>query len=144
MVGIADATESNILKMIYQAVSWANIAQNGTTPDANTSVALHLSDPGDTGNMDSVPATYTGYVRATVARTSGGWSVSGTAPTVCSPVAAISFGAGTAGSGTVSHFSTGKLGAASDIFFTGTVTPNIVTGNGVTPQLTTATTISLD
>jgi hypothetical protein len=28
--------------------------------------------------------------------------------------------------------------------FSGTVTPNIVTGNGVTPRLTTATAITLD
>jgi hypothetical protein len=30
------------------------------------------------------------------------------------------------------------------LWFSGTVTPNIVTGNGVTPQLTTASTITLD
>jgi hypothetical protein len=62
-----------------------------------------------------------------------------------SPVSNIDFPAGTGGSGTVTHFSTGKTGGgAAAILFSGTVTPNIVTGNGVTPRLTTATAITLD
>ena len=142
-MGIADNTENNMLKLIYNATAWSAIAINHTTtPDANTAVSLHTADPGDTGTMATSEANYTSYARATVARTTGGWTV--TANSV-SPVAAISFPAGTGGSGTVTHFSTGKLGGgAADIFLSGTVTPNIVTGNGVTPQLTTSTTITLD
>lgn len=145
-MGIADNTETNILKLIYQAVAWANIAQdNATSPNTNTAVALHTADPGDSGTMATSEATYTSYARASVARTTGGWNVSGTAPTECKPIAAISFPAGTGGSGTVTHFSTGKTGGGTaDIFWSGTVTPNIVTGNGVTPQLTTSTSIQLD
>lgn len=144
-MSIADVTENNILKLIYQAVVWANIAQNNTTsPDANTAVALHTADPGDAGTQATTEANYTSYARASVARTTGGWTITANS---CSPAAAISFPAGTGGSGTVTHFSTGKLGAAgsaADIFLSGIVTPNIVTGNGVTPQLTTNTTITLD
>jgi hypothetical protein len=142
-MGIADNTENNILKLIYNATAWANIAINHTTtPDANTAVALHTADPTDTGTMSTSEANYTSYARASVARTTGGWTVTANS---ASPVTAISFPAGTGGSGTVTHFSTGKLGGgASDIFLSGTVTPNIVTGNGVTPQLTTSTTITLD
>ncbi len=45
----------------------------------------------------------------------------------------------------MTHFSTGKNGGgATAILWSGTVTPNIVTGNGVTPSLTTATAITLD
>jgi hypothetical protein len=45
----------------------------------------------------------------------------------------------------VTHFSTGKTGGgAAAILFSGTVTPNIVVGNGVTPQLSTATNMTLD
>ena len=40
----------------------------------------------------------------------------------------------------------GGIGSAStgagNLFYTGAITPNIVTGNGITPQLTTASTIS--
>jgi hypothetical protein len=92
--------------------------------------------------MSSSETTYTSYARVNVARTSGGWTVTGGS---VSPVANIDFPAGTGGSGTVTHFSTGKTGGgAAAILWSGTVTPNIVTGNGVTPRLTTSSVISLD
>jgi hypothetical protein len=143
---ISDTTETAILKLIYQAVAWANYADNAaTTPQTNVDVAMHTADPADAGTQSTSESAYSSYARVSVARTTGGWSVSGTTPTTCSPVAAITFPAGTGGSGTVTHFSTGKTGGgASAILWSGTVTPNIVTGSGVTPQLTTATAITLD
>jgi hypothetical protein len=143
---ISDTTETAILKLIYQAVAWANYADNAaSTPQTNVDVALHTADPADAGTQSTSESAYSSYARVSVARTTGGWSVSGTTPTTCSPVAAITFPAGTGGSGTVTHFSTGKTGGgASAILWSGTVTPNIVTGSGVTPQLTTATAITLD
>ena len=136
-----DTTENNFLKLLYNATAWANVADNAaTSPITNISVALHTADPGEAGTQSTSETTYTSYARVSVARTSGGWTV--TANSV-SPVANIDFPAGTGGSGTVTHFSTGKTGGgATDIYHSGTVTPNIVTGNGVTPRLTTATTIT--
>lgn len=145
-MSISDTTESAILALIFNATAWGNYADNAaTTPQTNISVALHTADPGDTGTQTTSESAYTSYARVSVARTSGGWTVSGTSPTQVVPAAAITFPAGTGGSGTVSFFSTGKTGGgASAILWSGTVTPNIVTGNGVTPQLTTASTITLD
>jgi hypothetical protein len=142
-MSIADVTENNLLQLIFNATAWANYADNAaTTPQTNIHCGLHTADPGDAGTMATSEAAYTSYARVNVARTTGGWTV--TANSV-SPVAAIGFPAGTGGTGTVTHFSTGKTGGgAADILFSGTVTPNIVTGSGVTPQLTTATTITLD
>jgi hypothetical protein len=144
-MSIADVTELNILKLIFNATTWANIAQNDAAPTTVIAVALHTADPGDAGTQATSETTYTSYARATPARTSGGWTCSGTAPSQAVPVAAITFPAGTGGSGTVTFFSVGKTSSgATDIFWSGTVTPNIVTGNGITPQLTTATSITLD
>lgn len=142
-MGIADNTENNILKLIFNATAWANYADNAAaSPQTNIHVALHTGDPGDSGTMSTSEAAYTSYARVNVARTTGGWTVSTNS---VSPVASITFPAGTGGSGTVTHFSVGKTGGgATDILWSGTVTPNIVTGNGVTPSLTTATTITLD
>lgn len=142
-MSIADATENNILKLIFNATAWANYADNAaSTPQTNVDVALHTADPGDAGTQSTSETTYTSYARVSVARTSGGWTI--TANSV-SPVANIDFPAGTGGSGTVSFFSTGKTGGgATAILWSGTVTPNIVTGTGVTPRLTTATAITLD
>lgn len=143
MRSIADNTENNVLKLIFNATAWANYADNAaSTPQTNIHVALHTADPGDAGNMTTSESAYTSYARVNVARTSGGWTV---AANSVSPVANIDFPAGTGGSGTVTHFSTGKTGGgATDILWSGTVTPNIVTGNGITPRLTTATAITLD
>ena len=147
---IADATESAILKLVFQAVAWANYADNAaTTPQTNIGVSLHTADPGDAGDATTSEITYTGYARVNVIRSVAGWGVSGTSPTTVNPVANIDFPAGTGGAGTASFFGTSKSNAApptgvQPILWSGTVTPNIVTGNGVTPRLTTASTITLD
>lgn len=142
-MSMSDDLENNLLKLIFQAVAWANYADNAAgTPQTNVHCSLHTADPGDAGTMSTSETTYTSYARVNVLRTSGGWTVTTNS---VSPVASISYPAGTGGSGTVTHFSTGKTGGgATPILFSGTVTPNIVTGNGITPQLTTATAITLD
>lgn len=144
-MAIAGTTETAILQLIYNATAWANYADNAaSSPQTNIAVALHTADPGTGGNSSTSEVTYTSYARASVARTTGGWTVTGTGPASCSPVANITFPAGTGGSGTVTNFSTCKVGAgAQPILWSGTVTPNIVCGSGVTPVLTTATTITL-
>lgn len=142
-MSIADVTENNLLKLIFNATAWANYADNAaSSPQTNVHVALHTADPGEAGTMSTSESAYTSYARVNVARTTGGWTVTNNS---VSPVASITFAAGTGGSGTVTHFSTGKTGGgATDILWSGTVTPNIVTGNGITPSLTTASTITLD
>lgn len=135
--------ESDVLKLIFNATAIANIADNAaSSPLTNLSVALHTADPGEAGTQTTSEAAYTSYARVSVARTTGGWTeTSGSV----SPVATIAFPAGTGGSGTVTHFSVGPTGGgATKIFYSGTVTANIVTGSGITPQLTTASTITED
>lgn len=141
-MGKGNATSNNLLKMIFNATNWALIADNtATTPLANLFVALHTADPTAAGTQSSNEATYTSYARVSVARTTGGWTASAAQST--SPVANITFPAGTGGSGTVTFFSIGTLtSGAGVILYSGTVTPNIVTGNAITPSLTTASTVT--
>lgn len=142
-MSFSNAAETAIMSLIFNATAWANYADNAaTSPETNIVVALHTADPGEGGTMSTTEAAYTSYARVNVARTSGGWTVTGGS---ASPVAAINFPAGTGGSGTVTHCASGKSGGgASAILMSGTVTPNIVTGNGVTPSLTTSTSFSID
>lgn len=142
-MSFSNTAETAIMKLIFQAVAWANMADNAAaTPQTNISVAAHTADPGETGTQSTSEIAYTSYARVNVARTTGGWSESGGTVT---PVAAITFPAGTGGSGTITHGSAGKTGGgSSDIWMKGTVSPNIVTGNGITPQYSTATAFSLD
>ncbi len=140
---LSDAAENGLMLLIFNATTWANIAINATSsPLTALSVALHTSDPGESGSQSTSEVSYTSYARVDVNRNSGGWTVTNNS---VSPASNITFPAGTGGSGTVTHFSVGKTGGgATAIIFSGTVTPNIVSGNGVTPQLSTATAITLD
>jgi hypothetical protein len=142
-MSFSNTTENAIMALIFNATAWANYADNAAaSPETNIVTALHTADPGEAGAMNTSEATYTSYARVNVARSAGGWTV--TANSV-SPVANIEFPAGTGGSGTVTHFAVGKSGGgASAVLMRGTVTPNIVTGTGVTPRLTTATALTLD
>lgn len=142
-MSIANNTENAFMLLLFNATNWALVADNtATTPLTNIHTALATADPGETGTMSTSEAAYTSYARVNVARTSGGWTV--TANSV-SPVAAITFPACTGSTSTVTYFSVGKTGGGTvDIFFSGTVTPNISVSTGVTPSLTTATAITLD
>lgn len=142
-MSISNTTESAILNLVFLAVAWGNYADNAAaSPETNIVFALHTGDPGDAGTMSTSEVTYTSYARTNVARSAAGFTeTSGSV----SPDANVDFVAGTGGSGTVTYFSTGKSGGgASAILWSGTVSPSIVTGNGVTPRLTTATTLTLD
>lgn len=140
----SDATENALMLLVFNATTWANYAINATaSPETNIIVAGHTADPGDAGSQSTSEEAYTSYARVNVARTGGGWTVTNNS---VSPAALIGFPAGTGGGPSpMTHFSTGKSGGgASAILFSGTVTPNITVGNGITPQLTTATTITVD
>lgn len=133
--------DNQLLALIFNATTITSIAQNASTsPLTNLYVSLHTADPTASGNQTSSEVAYTGYARVAVARTTGGWSVSGSSVT---PVAAIQFPAGTGGTGTVTNFAIGTASSGTgEILYTGTVSPSIVCGNGVTPILTTATTVT--
>lgn len=96
---------NDYLKLIYNATAIPNIADNAaSSPLANIFWALHSSEPGETATQDSNEVSYTGYGRVSVARTTGGHTVTNDA---VSPVSTVSFGACSAGSATATHFSTG-------------------------------------
>lgn len=142
---IGDTFENDIMKLIFNATAIANIADNAaSSPLTNLECSLHTADPGEAGSQTTSEVTYTSYARVAVPRTSATPGFAVTANSV-SPTAAITFPAGTGGSGTVTH---GGIGTAhtstGKLLFSGTVTPNIVTGNGITPSLPTSSTIVID
>lgn len=141
----SNALQQAILKLIFNATGIANIADNtATSPLTSLYVSLHTADPTAAGTQSSSEISYTGYARVAVARTTGGWTVSGSSPTQVVPAAQINFPASTGGSGgTVTNWAVGELSTgAGTILYSGTVTPNITVNNGVTPELTVASTIT--
>jgi len=139
----SDTFENDLLKLIFNATAIANIADNAaSSPLTNLFVSAHTADPGESGTQTTSECAYTSYARVTVARTSGGWTVSGNS---VSPAANIDFPAATGGSETITHAAVGvAVSGASKILYSGTVTPNIAVSTGVTPRLTTASTITED
>lgn len=142
-MSMSNSLENALLLLIFNATLFANVAINATSsPITNIFNSLHTADPGEAGDQTTSEITYTSYARVGVVRTSSGWTV--TTNTVV-PVANIDFPAGTGGSGTASFWGIGSLTSGTGVlFFSGTITPNIVCGNGVTPRLTTASSVSLD
>lgn len=136
IVGKGDTFESDLLKLIFQATAIANIADNASSsPLTNLYVALHTADPGETGDQTTSEATYTSYARVAVARTSGGWTLSGTAPTQVANAAAVNFPACTGGSNTITHFSVGvATSGASKMLYGGALTSSLAVSNGITPS----------
>lgn len=84
------------------------------------------------------------YARVAVARSAAGWLVGTPTSNDASLTAIATFPAMAAGAGgTVTHFGVGSdLAGAGNLFFFGTVTPNILVAAGVTPKLDTATKVS--
>ena len=139
----SNALETDLLELLFNATAIANVADNAaSSPITSVFASLHTSDPGEAGTQVTNEATYTSYARIGVIRTSGGWTITGNS---VSPLADIDFPEATGGSETITHFGVGSLlTTAGVLWYSGTVTPNIVVSTGVTPRLTTASTITED
>lgn len=142
-MSLGNTFENDLAKLIFQAVAIANLADNAaSSPLTALFLSLHTADPGEAGDQTTSEIAYTSYARVSVARTSGGWAVSAN---VVTPVANVDFPAGTGGSGTAAFIGVGTASSgAGKLLMSGALTPNIVTGNGITPRLTTASTITFD
>ncbi len=139
-----NTTENDLLKLIFNATAIANIADNaGTSPLTSLYLSLHSADPGEAGDQITSEVTYTGYARAAVARTSGGFTVSGNQVTLTS---AVSFPASSGGGSNATHFAIGTAASGTGkILYYGTLNNTIPCSSaGTTPQLGTGTTITED
>lgn len=142
----SNAMENGLLELVFKNTDFAGIGDAGGLQ--NSAVAgslyfsLHTADPGEAGDQTTNEIGYTSYARVAVARSGAGFTVTGNS---VSPAAAVTFPAGTGGSGTATHFGVGTdSSGAGTLLYSGTITPNIVCGSGVTPQLSTSTAITED
>jgi hypothetical protein len=121
--------ENDWLKLVFNGTGIANIADNAAaSPLTNLFVALHTADPGEAGDQTTSEAAYTGYARVAVARSSGGWTVTGNQAV---NVATITFPNCTAGTSTITHWSIGvATSGASKILYSGPIAGAQVIGTG--------------
>lgn len=114
----------------------------GSTTAGSFYVALYTADPGEAGTATTNETTYTSYARQAVARSGAGWVVTGNS---VSPAANIVFPISTSGTPTITHFGiVSSSSGAGTLFYSGTVTPNIVVSTSVVQTLTTGSTITED
>ena len=110
MASFTNGTENSLLVLLFNATNWANIADNTvTSPLANLFVSLHNADPGEAGSQTTSETAYTNYARQSVARSSAGWTVSGTDPTQVVNAATITFPQCGASGDTITHWGIGTL-----------------------------------
>lgn len=140
-MGKGSTWSNELLALLFNATTAPNIAINASSaPLTVLYVSLHTANPGAGGNQTTSEAAYTSYARVSVARTSGGWTVTGAS---VSPVANISFPACTGGTETETYWGIGAASSgAGTLLYSGTLTPNIAVSSGVTPVITTASTVT--
>lgn len=135
--------ENELLQLIFNNVDIANIGDAAGLQNSATAgylyVSLHVNDVGEAGNQTTNEASYIGYTRVGVTRTTGGWTVTNN---TVQPVATIAFPSATGGTNTISHFAIGTASTSTGkVLYKGSLNVNIVVTSGVTPQLTTATNV---
>lgn len=139
-----DTFENDLLKLIYNATPISGLADNAaSSPLVNIYVALHTADPGEAGSQTTSEAAYPGYARVAVARTAGGWTVTGNS---VSPAADVVFPARSgAGTETITHFSTGTAASgAGKVLHSGAGSPTVAVTLGIAPRVLAGTTITED
>lgn len=132
----SNAFETAFLLLLFNNTNLANIGDatglRGSTTAGSFYVALHTADPGEAGGPTTSEATYTGYARVAVARTSGGWTVAGN---TVSNAAAVNFAACSGGSNTITHFSiVSSSSGAGDLMGSGALVASLAVSSGITPS----------
>ena len=128
--------ENDLVKLIFNGTAIANIADNAaSSPLTDLRVGLSTADVGEAGDQTTSEATYTSYARKLVARTSGGWTVTGNA---VENTAAITFDQCTGGSNTITHFHVGTAtSGAGKVLYKGALSASLAVSNGITPEFAT-------
>lgn len=125
-------TCNNFLALLYNATPWANIADNAAaSPVTNIYMALATVTGAVGDTMSTNEATYTNYVRVTVARTTGGWTAPAASAT--SNAAAIDFAQCGVTGNTIVAAKTGKAAGASDVFHYGDLNSPIAVSSLIRP-----------
>ena len=135
-MSLSNASESDLLKLIFQNTNFANLGDatgvRGSTTAGSLYVALHTGDPGEAGNQLTSECAYTSYARVGVSRNSGGWTVSGNTVT---NTALIQMPQCTGGSETITHVSIGTASSgAGQILYKGALSASLAVSNLIQPQ----------
>lgn len=146
----SNAFETALMSLLFNNSNIANVGDatglRGSSTAGSLYVSLHTADPGEAGDQTTSECNYTSYARVAVARSAGGFTVTGNS---VSPVANVDFAKPTNMTNlpqTATHFGigTGSSGAGT-LLYSGALTPNIVISNtGSIPRVDTSSAITED
>lgn len=127
--------ENDLLQLIFNNVDIADIGDAGGLQNSATAgslyVALHTADPGEAGTAATNETAYTNYARVAVARTVGGWTVSGNSATNAGQITFPQCGASGA---TITHVSiTTASSGTSKILYSGALNSSLAVALNITP-----------
>lgn len=133
--------ENDLLKLIFNGTSIDYIANNNTiSPLTHLYVSLHTSDPGESGNQTTNETDYGDYERIAVSRDSSGWTIT---DNEVNPTSEIIFPESTNTSSTLTHFAIGTdYSGSGKILYKGELNPAVDIVAGITPRLTTSTSVT--
>jgi hypothetical protein len=142
-MSIGNIFENDLLKLIFLGTPIANIADNAASaPFTDYYLALHTADPGEGGNQTTNECAYGSYARQSVARSSGGWTVTNNS---VSPNSDVQFPTASSGTETATHVSVGTAASGTGkILFSGEIVPTIPIVSGVPPKVDAGSVITLD
>jgi len=128
--------ENDLLLLLFNNAAIANIGDaSGLQPSAlagSLYVSLHTADPGEAGDQTTNEAAYTNYARQAVARSGGGWTVSGNN---ASNTALVQFPQCGGTGATLTHFGVGTaLSGAGKLLYSGVLTSSLAVSSGIQPQ----------
>jgi len=132
--------QSALLLLLFNNTAAANIGNTAGLQPAGVAgslyVSLHTADPTTSGNQTSNEVGYQNYARVAVARSSAGWTISGSSPTQAANTAVVTFPqAGTSGACTALYMGIGtSLSGAGELIYSGALTSSLAISNNITPS----------
>jgi hypothetical protein len=127
-----NTTENDVLALLFTKTLASHLGTLSGTGNANVFISLHTADPGEAGDQTTSEATYGNYGRISVARTAGGWTVSGNQ---AQNTALIQFATCNGGTNTITHVVIGTLtSGAGQILYSGALNSPLAVSNGIQPQ----------
>lgn len=128
--------ETDLLNLIFVNTDITLIGDAAGLQNSATAgslyVSLHTADPDEAGTQATNETAYTNYARVAVARTVGGWTVSGN---TVSNAALVQFAQCGVTGATLTHFGVGTdASGAGKLLYSGALTSSLAVSSGIQPQ----------
>ena len=128
--------ETDLLNLVFVNTDIALIGDAAGLQNSATAgslyVSLHTADPDEAGTQATNETAYTNYARVAVARTVGGWTVSGN---TVSNAALVQFAQCGVTGATLTHFGVGTdASGAGKLLYSGALTSSLAVSSGIQPQ----------